>query len=773
MEDPRLLRGTGLFVADIRPAGCVEAVFVRSTQASARISVDVTPALQAGALLALSGLDSRMQIALAPPAEGGGGGPESHGDGSGDPMPPQPILARAEVRYVGEPVAAVVGRDRYEAEDLADRVRVGYEALPVVSSSQEALRTEAVAVHAGRSNVFFETSFASGEKDVEEAFAQAAHRVEVTLRTRRQGATPLETRGILAVPDPGRDTLTVYASSQYAHGLRDEIARLLGLSVNRVRVVLPEVGGAFGMKAQIYPEDIAVCRLALLLGKPVRWISDRHEAFVSDAQARDDLHRAEAACDADGHILAFRDDIIADGGAYQAYPESGAIGESMMAAAMLPGPYRVPAFAYRVRCTYTHRTPTGAYRGVWGPIATEVQESLIMAIAQACQLDSVEVRRRNLIPPTAFPYKTVTGHTYDSGDYGTLLETTLARADAAGFAGRRAKSASAGLRRGFGLSVFVEPSVFAGSEGPGYEMARVEMDVRGTVQVSVGTAPSGQGHETAFAQWAADRLGVPMSDIEVRAGDTALIPYGGGTGGSRSLVLGGGAVVQASDGIAARLRRIAAHNLEADPDDVVLEAGMAHVRGVPERSITIRELAEIAYLHGKRRPKDMEAGLSEVASYRTSRSITFPFGCHVAEVEVDPETGVTRVVRYTAGEDCGPQLNPALVEGQILGGIAQGIGSVLLEHLVYDGQAQPLATTFLDYLLPGPEDVPNMEVVSTVTPSPHTPMGVKGVGEASLIAAPAAIAAALADAMGRPVTQLPVGVEEVWRERADAGEGPS
>lgn len=761
MEGPRLLKGKGRFVADLAVPDRLEAVFVRSTSPHARISVDVGPALRAGAVGAWSGTDSTMQIALAPPVQGAAGGPESHGDGEGEPMPPQPILARGEVRYVGEPVAMVVGRDRYEAEDLADLVRVDYEPLAVVDSSEAALAPDGAAVHAGRSNVFLETSFSTD--GVEAAFRAATHLVRATLRTRRQGAVPLETRGLLAVPGPDGGSLTVHASTQFAHGLRDEIARLLGLGVNRVRVVLPDVGGAFGMKAQIYPEDIAVCCVALSLGRPVRWISDRHEAFVSDAQARDDVHVAEAACDREGRILALRDDIVADGGAYQAYPESGAVGETMMAASMLPGPYRVPEYAYRIRCTYTHRTPTGAYRGVWGPIATEVQEALIQAIAEATGQNALEVRRRNLIGPDAFPYKTVTGNTYDSGNYGLLMDLTLERADAAGFAARRRESEARGLQRGLGLSVFVEPAVFAGSEGPGYEMARVDMDPGGTVRIAVGTAPSGQGHETAFAQWAADRLGVPMDWIEVRAGDTSLVPYGGGTGGSRSLVLGGGAVLKAADAVAARLRAIAGFNLEADPEDIVLENGMAHVEGVPDRTLSIGELARIAYLHGRRRPKEMEAGLSETVSYRTARSITFPFGCHVAEVEVDPETGIVRVVRYTAGEDCGPQLNPALVEGQILGGVAQGIGSVLLEHLPYDTAAQPLATTFLDYLIPGPEDVPSVTVVSTVTPSPFTPMGVKGVGEAALIAAPAALALALEDATKRKVTRLPMEVSEICR----------
>jgi carbon-monoxide dehydrogenase large subunit len=661
---------------------------------------------------------------------------------------------------VGEPVAAVVGRDRYEAEDLAEQVRVVYEPLPAVVDALEALLPTAPRVHPHRDNVFYRQRWST--PGVEEAFARARHVVRVRLRTRRQTAAPLEERGCVASYDPGRGELMVYLSTQWPHGVRTELSRLLGLDESRVRVVAPDVGGAFGMKATLYPEEVVVALLAIKLGRPVRWVSDRREGLLADVHARDDLHEAEAAVDAEGRVWAVRDRIVADGGAYQAYPESGAVGEAVLAARMLLGPYRIPEVAYEIVCTYTHRTPTGAYRGVWGPIATQVQESLMEEVARVTGLSPLTVRQRNLIPPEAFPYRTATGMEYDSGHYALALEEAWRAADGDGAAARKAQSQAKGRRRGVGISLFVEPAAFADEDGVGYEMAQVEMDPRGTVTVRVGTCPSGQGHETAFAQIVACELGVTLEAVRVVVGDSAAVPYGGGTGGSRSLVLGGGAVASAARQLAERLRALAARQLEADAQDVVLAGGQAYVRGTPGRAVPVASLARAAYLEGSRRHPGAEAGLFAQASYRPGRAITFPFGCHVAEVEVDPETGQAKVVRYTAHEDCGPQLNPALVEGQILGGVAQGIGSVFLEHLPYGPDGQPLAQTLMDYLLPTAQEVGPVSVVSTSTPSPFTLYGAKGVGEAALIAAPAALSLAVQDALGCRVEELPLRPSDLW-----------
>jgi carbon-monoxide dehydrogenase large subunit len=425
---------------------------------------------------------------------------------------------------------------------------------------------------------------------------------------------------------------------------------------------------------------------------------------------------------------------------------------------MFPGPYDIRAYAYEAQCTYTNRTPVGAYRGVWGPIATLAQEGMIEAIARELAIPAVEVRRRNLIPEAAMPYTSITGQTYESGSYRESLELAVRQIDLEGLAARRAEAERRGKRRGIGLALFVEPTAFAG-----YESARVEVMPSGGVVVTVGTAPSGQGHETAFAQLAAGVLGVPIDQVEVRLGDSAQAPYGGGTGGSRSLVLGGGAVAEAAEDVARKVRRIAGKLLEAAPDDVVLEDGAAHVAGVPARSVSLAQVARVAYQRIRDLPEGESPGLESTQRHRPGATTTFANGCHAAEVEVDPETGRVNVLRYVAVEDCGVQLNPTLVEGQIHGGVAQGVGSTFLEHLAYGEDGQPLATTFMDYLLPTSTEVPPMAVLKIETPSPHTAFGMKGVGEAALIAAPACLSLAVADALGAPVSRLPLTPDAVWR----------
>jgi len=750
-EDPRLLRGEGRYLADLALPGMLHLAFVRSPHAHARVrAVDPAPALDVPGVVAVF---TAADLALAPITAA-----LRDARYRGGSWPP---LAREVVRFVGEPVAVVAAADRYLAEDAAERVAVTYEPLPAVAALDAALAPDAPQLHPDvPGNRFLEREVVHG--DVETAFARAAVVVRGTFRHSRVAGAPLEGRGVAAAWEPpGR--LTVWASTQTPHHLKEAVARGLGLAAAQVRVVVPDVGGGFGPKMMLYPEDLVTCAVAQRLRRPVKWVEDRRENLLAMTQAREVWVEAEAAADAAGRLLAVRATLCSDAGAYSAYPLTVAI-EPVTAANILTGPYRVEAYACRALAVATNKAPLGAYRGVGMAVAAWVMERLVDKVAARLGLDPAEVRRRNLIPPEAFPYTNPAGLVYDSGRLHETLAAALEAFDYAGARRAQAEARAAGRRVGIGLAVFTE---FTGmgsrtflrrgmTDMRGYDGARVQVEPDGTVRLWASSPSQGQGHETAFAQLLADELGIDPELVVVAPVDTDLAPEGSGTFASRALVASGGAVVRAAARVRAKAVAIAARLLEAAPEDIVLDGGRFFVRGTPARALTWRDVARAAhvpalgYLAGGEEP-----GLGAVVTYDPPPA-AFGNGAHAALVEVDPQTGTVHVRRYVVAEDCGPLLNPLLVEGQTHGGVAQGLGEALYEALRYDAAGQPLATTFMDYLLPSAAEVPPVEVRHLATPSPYTERGFKGVGESGTIGAVGCLANAVSDALGRDVDVLPI-----------------
>lgn len=731
VEDPRLLSGQARYLDDVQIPGMLEIAFVRSPHAAAEIvSIDAKAAEEYPGVHAVMTYGDCPVLLWERDAYKVG----------------QPVLANGEVRYVGEPVVAVIAENRYIAEDAAELVRIEYRPITPVLDMREAIMEQPRRVHDDAKNVFFHKNYATPGFD--EAFQAAPHHLKASFRTNRQTAVSMEPRGTAAMVDAASGRLTVYASTQSPHRMREDISNLLNIPEHLVRVIVPEVGGGFGMKANCYPEDIVVVRAALKLRRACKWVSDRVESLLSDVHGRDDIHDVEAAFDENGKIIAIRDHLMADGGAYPAYPFSGAVGETSLAARVLTGPYDIPHLATMIDCTFSNKTPLGAYRGVWGPIASFIQEGVVDRVARHLGMDPAEVRRRNMIRSGQFPYRNAAGMVYDEGSYLKSMEDALQMVGYDEFRARQADMRKQGRYLGLGISVFVEPTAMASSEAGsvGYESCTIRMEPSGRVTAAFGLGPTGQGHETTMAQILADQLGVPFEDIVVLHGDTDSAPYGGGTGGSRSGPIGGGAALVAGRQMRERLVKYAAHLLEAGEDDIELGEGNAWVAGVPDRSIAIRKIAETAYTNVRKIPEGLPIGLELTARYLPKRPVSFSNGTHIAEVEVDVKTGIVKVVRYAVVNDCGRLINPTIVEGQIHGGVAQGIGAVLLEALRYDHDGQLTTTTLLDYLLPETTDVPRMMIQHLETPS-EGEGGIKGMGEGSLIASPAAIAGAISDAL--------------------------
>lgn len=750
VEDPRLLTGQARFLDDLDVPGMLEMAFVRSPHAAAKIlSIDVEKARELPGIHAVFTADD-CPIRI--------GDPKTYGV-------VQPVLAQEEVRFVGEPLVAIVADNRYVAEDAAELVEVRYQVLDPVLDMREAMEENPRRVHAEVSNVFFHKSFES--KGFDDAFSKAPHRLKEVFRTTRQTAVSLEARGTAAMLDQASGRITVYASTQSPHRLKEDIAQALGLPEHQIRLIVPEVGGGFGMKANLYPEDVVVVFAATKLRRPVKWISDRTESLLSDMHARDDIHEVEVAFDETGRVIALRDHLMADQGAYPGYPFAGAVGETSLASRVLTGPYDIPHLSTTIDCTFSNKAPMGAYRGVWGPIASFVQEGIIDRVAHALKMDPADVRRVNMIRPEQFPYKNAARMVYDAGSYGESMEAALKMMNYQEFRERQAALRQQGRFIGLGISVFVEPTAMASSEAGsvGYESVSLRIEPTGQVIVAVGLGPTGQGHETTIAQLISDQVGVPIKDIIVLHGDTDSAPYGGGTGGSRSGPIGGGAALVAGREMRERLMKYAAHLLEAAEEDIELGDGKAWVAGVPDRAITIRQIAQTAYTDVRKIPEGMPIGLELIARYLPTRPASFSNGTHIAEVEVDVHTGLVSVTRYAVANDCGQLINPLIVEGQIHGGVAQGIGSVLLESLQYNEDGQLITTSLMDYLLPSSADVPSMQIEHLVTPSDGQG-GIKGMGEGSLIASPAAVAGAISDALapfGIWVNQLPITPQDVVR----------
>ncbi|MBI2493140.1 MAG: xanthine dehydrogenase family protein [Candidatus Rokubacteria bacterium] len=749
-EDARFLSGRGRYVTDLPLAPALHAAIVRSPHAHARIlGVDARAARGWPGVHGVFVLGDLPELrgALPPPV-----------------VPAQPVkpyrqsaLADGVARFAGEPVAVVLASDPYRASDAAEAVRVEYEALPAVLDPARAVAPDAPCVHAAwETNVAAAVALETG--DVDGALANAPIVVTRRFRCGRVTALPLEPRAVAARWDAATRSLHVWSSTQMPHVVRQRVAEALGLPLDAVRVVAPDVGGGFGTKGPVYPEDLIVAALARRLGAAVRWTDTRRESFVSTAHAGDQVHTATLALDRDGRILALADDFLIDAGAY--LPRGAVVAN--VTATHLVGLYRLPAFRCSGRIVVTHKVPSAPYRGAGRTQAVFVAERLMDVAARELGLDPVELRRRNLIGADAMPYRRDLPYrdgmpiVHDSGDYPALLETALTRVGYDAFRERQAAARREGRLLGIGVAAYNEATGIGPHEG-----AHVEVDPAGAVRVTVGVPSQGQGHETTLGQICAERLGVPLAAVSVVGGDTARFPASNGTYASRVTVVVGNAVAKAAEAVREQVHRVAGRALECDPDDVVLDGGRAHVRGAPAPFV------ELAALHALSHRPDVVRALGEpglgATRYHSPDCVTWASGIHVATVEVDRETGAVTLLSYLAVHDAGHEINPLIVAGQTQGGAVQGIGMALAEEIVYDESGQALTGTLMDYALARADSVPGIDVASVDSPSPLNPLGVKGTGEGSAVPGPAAIANAVADALGGPVelTQIPLRAETI------------
>jgi len=755
-EDPALLTGRGLFVDDVRLPAMAHAAVLRSPHAHARIRrIDARRAQAAPGVLAVF-----VHADLGP---------------LGEPLPkliPHPsltyhktqyALAPDKVRYVGEPVAFVVAESRYAAEDACDQVEVDYEPLPVAAMLEAAAAPGAPRVHDDMdSNVC--AHYIQRVGNVEEAFARAPHRFRERFVIDRGASCPMETRGVVAAWDSRSRRLDVWDSTQAPIPIRNGLAEMFGLAEEDVRVIAPDVGGGFGPKVMMfYPEEVLVPLAAMRLGRPVKWIEDRREHLVATNQEREQIHDAEIAVDSDGRILGVRTVFLYDAGAYIPY---GLI-VPIVASTTLPGPYHIPNYHCEFRAVFTNKTMVSPYRGAGRPHGVFVMERLLDRVARELGLDRAEVRRRNFIQPDEFPYDVGLIYQdnaplrYDSGNYPGCFDRALELIGYRDWPARQRAARDSGRWLGCGVACYVEGTGI----GP-YEGARVTVEPSGRVFVATGVGTQGQGHMTSFAQIAADALGVSPREVTVRTGDTGVFGWGTGTFASRAATVAGNAVALAAQAVADKSRTVAASLLEAPPDEIELAGGNAFVRGVPGRSMTLGALARTANPLRFTMPKEWEGPGLEAVRYFTPPQGTFSNGVHACVVEVDIETGQLTVERYAVVHDCGRVINPMILEGQIHGGVAQGLGGAFWEKLAYDDQAQPLSTTLMDYLLPTAAEMPPIEIEHMETPSPLNPLGVKGAGEAGVIPAAAVIAQAVDDALaplGIQIAQTPLNPNLLWR----------
>ena len=772
-EDARFLQGKGTYTDDISRPQMTHATIIRSPHAHARIKGVRTDAARRapGVLLVLTGADLAAEKIGNLPT----GWQVFNKDGTPMAEPPHPALCAEEVRCVGDQVALVVAETRDQAREAASLVEVDYEELPAVANIAQASKPGAPLVWAqAKGNTCYDWHF--GDKAATEAaFAKAHKVVALDLVNNRLIPNAIEPRSAIGEYDRATDETTLFTTSQNPHLTRLLISAFsYGIPEHKLRVVAPDVGGGFGSKIYHYPEEFLVVWAARKLGRPVKWTAVRSESFISDAHGRDHVTHAELALDKDGVFLGLRVRTLANLGAYLSTFAPGI--PTWFYATLLAGCYRTPAIYAEVRALFSHTIPVDAYRGAGRPEATYVLERVVDVAAREVGIDRVELRRRNFIRPDQFPYHTPVALEYDSGDYGATLDLALQGADWAGFEKRRSEARARGKLRGIGISTYVEacgiaPSAVAGSLGVRaglYETANVRVHPTGTLTIFTGTHSHGQGHETTYAQIAAEYLGVSVEQVEVSHGDTAKIPFGMGTYGSRSLAVGGSAVVKALEKVIAKGKKIAAHLLEASEGDIDFKDGKFTVKGT-DRSKTLGEVALTAYVPHKY-PAGLEPGLEETAFY-DPKNWTYPAGCHVCEVEIDPETGVTRIVAFTGVDDVGRVVNPMIVEGQVHGGVAQGIGQALLEGAVYDDAGQLLSGSLLSYSVPRALDLPAYAVSTHNTMCTHNPLGSKGVGEVGAIGSPPAVMNAVVDALahlGVRHVDMPATPERVWRIIRDA-----
>lgn len=765
-EDDRLLRGGGRYLDDIEePARTVHLAIVRSTHAHARIvSVAAGEAFEVPGVVAI--LRGDDFTGLLHPLCGDGPLP-------GFAATERPPICTDRALFVGDVVALVLATDPYLAEDAAGLVEVEYESLPATVSIEQAMTEGSPAVHAEvPDNVLFRNAQATEGFDAQ--FASAPHVFRETFTTSRVSSVSLETRGCLACYDEGLKSFTLWTSSQVPHIVRSTICEVLGLSDTELRVVAPDVGGGFGMKASVYPEEIIVTALARRLRRPVKWVGDRQDDFLASSHARDMRIDVEMGVQEDGTLVGFRLDVVANAGAYPGVP----FGSSLEAGGgprTFPGPYRFRHYAFRTRAVATNTCPSGPYRAVAAPVAFFALEGMMDRAARALGLDPVSIRRCNLLRPEDFPYVNAGGIRYDVGNYTGLLERALELSGYEAFRkSQRSCAPDAGKLRGIGIACITEQTGQGSSRYrarglrriPGIEGARLKVEPNGKAVLMVSQPTQGQGHLTTFAQLAAEDLGIPPEDITVIEGDTALTPFGTGTFASRSVVAGGGAVITASRVIAAKMRRIAGELLEVAAEDIVLRDGNAEVAGVAEMHVPIEEIARIAYSMGPRAvPRGESFGL-ETTEYYDPPVTSVSSAVHVAQVAVDRVTGQVEVERYSVVHDCGRMVNPLIVDGQTHGAVAQGLGPALMERVIYDDTGQLLTTTLLDYLLPTAMDVPDMQLDHFETPATDTLGGVRGMAESGVIGAIPAIANAVSDALrpyGYVVNRIPIRPEELLR----------
>ena len=762
-DDPRVLTGRGRYVDDMVLLRMVHVAFVRSAHAHAHLArVDVDAARRTPDVVGV--LDGPAAARLCKPYRG----VLLHYKGmkTAAMLP----LAMERVRYVGEPIVAVAALSPAAAEDAAERVAVEYAPLPAVLDPEAALAPDSPLIHAELGdNLIYETRLAAGDADG--AFA-AAHRVYAReFRIGRHTGVPVEPRSLVVDYEPSTRALTLWISSQVPHMMQAVLAELFSLPEQRVRVIAPDVGGSFGIKIHVYQDDMAACALALVLARPVKWVATRRESFVSDIHAREQTVRVDVAAAADGTLTAMRATITAAVGPYSAYPRSSVV-EGGQVLRLLPGPYRLRHYDATLRVVAQNKGITSQYRAVGHPIATAVTESMVELIARDLGLDPAEIRRRNLVRPDELPYTSATGNVFDSGSYHAALETLLAAARYDELRREQRAARAAGRAVGIGLSCFVEltgpGAQFYGIGGApisGQEGTTVRLEPSGAVTVLTGVTDQGQGTRTALAQIVADELGVPLEAVAVLSGDTGMVPYGGGTWASRGMPIGGSATLLAARALRDRIRRVAAALLEAHEGDVELADGAVHVRGSPARALALGPLARTVWFRSNELP-GLEPSLEATVHYTNPGAWTFTNGAHLAVVELDTETGRVAVRKYVAVDDCGKLVNPALVDGQVRGGVAQGIGGALWEHCVYDERGQLLTTTLMDYAVPSAADLPPIEVHHLETPAPSIAGGYKGAGESGTAGAPAAILNAVNDALvpfGAMLAEQPITPERVLR----------
>ncbi|MBI2200632.1 MAG: xanthine dehydrogenase family protein molybdopterin-binding subunit, partial [Armatimonadetes bacterium] len=750
IEDPRLLTGRGTYVDDIQPRGCVHAAVLRSPHAHARIrSIDVSKAKVLPGVIGVY-TNADLPSAIAGPL------PKLIPHPSLIHHKTQYALAPDTVRHVGEPIAFVVAENRYVAEDALDLIDVEYDPLPPVVDLEQAAQPGAPLVHEDMgTNVC--AQYAQRVGNVEEAFSKAAHVFTDRFVVDRGAAVPIECRGVVAVWDEKTRQLTVWDSTQAPIPIRNGLARLLELPQANVRVIAPDVGGGFGPKIMMfYPEEVLVPYAAMQLDRPVKWIEDRRENFVAMNQERLQIHDAAIAVDRDGRILGVKTVFLYDSGAYIPY----GLTVPIVASTTLPGPYKIPNYHCEFKAVFTNKTIVSPYRGAGRPHGVFVMERLMDRVARELGIDRVEVRRRNFIRPEEFPYDVGLIYQdnapliYDSGNYPALLDRALQMIGYDRWPQARERYRREGRSVGLGVACYVEGSGI----GP-YEGCRITVEPSGKVYAATSVGTQGQGHFTSFAQIIADALSVPVDEIVVTTGDSGAFGWGTGTFASRAAVVAGNAVALAAQAVREKALKVAATKLEANVEDLALEDGKVSVRGVPSRSLTLAEIAVAANPLRGTIPKEWEQPGLEASRYFAPPRGTFAAGVHAAILEVDVDTGMIKILKYVVVHDCGKVINPLILEGQIRGGVAQGIGGAFYEKLLYDESGQLLTQTFMDYLLPTSMEIPDVEVDHIETPSPLNPLGVKGAGEAGVIPVPALFAQAIDDALadrGVRITEMPL-----------------